>query len=85
MSSVWVDAVCATCGEPLLPKDKGVVVLPCTFSAKESYASGGNPTKYKPGVDPQIRVMPSKGRKNQQRPEAHHEKCWPGVRSAAGK
>ena len=75
MAGVWVDPVCATCGEPLTDKDRVVAVLPGTMRKKRSYASGyGGPG--------QMRVMPSKGRKGGQQQEVHHETCWPGVRSA---
>lgn len=78
MSSIWVNAVCMTCGKPLEDKAIAIAIVPCTMRASASYASGR-------GKNGQLRVMPSKGRKGQQQPEIHHEKCWPGVRSVFGK
>ena len=78
MSSIWVDAVCAGCQKKLEDKDKVIAVLPATMRENRSYASGY-------GGKDQLRVMPSKGRKDQQQPETYHEACWPGVRSRSGK
>jgi len=74
MSSVWVDAICAGCGEPMSDKDKGIAVIPCTMREKGSFASGY-------ARKGRLRVMPSKGRKGQQQPEVYHEKCWRGTAS----
>jgi len=78
MSSIWVTAICQACGEPMLDKDRSITVVPGTMREKTSYASGY-------GGKGKLRVMPSKGRKGQQKPEVYHEKCWPGLASRAGK
>jgi len=84
MSSLWVEAVCTGCKEPLEDRDKTVAIVPCTMKEKVSYASGSG-NRHKPGAPKQLRVMPGKGRKDQQKPEVYHERCWPGVRTASGK
>ena len=77
MLHMWVEPTCAGCDQPLLSKDKTVAVIPATMRETGSYAAG-----YQRG---KIRIMPSKGRKNQQPLVVYHERCWPGVASTAGK
>ncbi len=78
MSSIWVNAICEACKKPLTDRDKAIAVIPATMREKTSHASGY-------GKDGYMRVMPSKGRKDKQKPEAYHEACWPGVRAESGK
>lgn len=70
MSSVWMDAVCAGCGRPVADRAKAVAIVPCTTRATASWASGHSKGRG------QLRVMPSKGRKDQQKPLLFHEECF---------
>ena len=76
MSSIWMNPVCAGCGEVIADRAKAVAIVPCTTRAKASYASGYAKERG------QLRVMPSKGRKGQQKPLLFHEACFPKMDGA---
>lgn len=70
MSSIWMKPVCAGCGEEIDDRAKIVAIVPGTSRASSSWASGHEPERG------WLRLMPSKGRKNQQEPLMFHERCW---------